>query len=256
MLTILKSSNGCTLRDLVYTLPKRYQSLDMFPEYLVLDSVQILVRWGLAEVFVGDKLMAPDEMQKFDRWNWPHDISVYVSKATLEMEETLGVTFEAFHTRIFGEPAEHSLAAIYLYGRKYIFVLMPFAEDLKPVYDDHIRAVTSRLDLPVARADDFFTNGSIMADIWSGINQATIVIADCTRRNPNVFYEIGLAHAIGKSTILITQSLDDVPFDLRHLRVIVYEFSPRGMKKFEEALENTIKTLMSSLPPNAVSTRS
>jgi hypothetical protein len=55
-----------------------------------------------------------------------------------------------------------------------------------------------------------------------------------------VFYEIGLAHAIGKETILILRSLADVPFDLRHLRFIVYKYTPPGMKAFETALVNAV----------------
>jgi len=68
------------------------------------------------------------------------------------------------------------------------------------------------------------------------------VIADCTGRNPNVFYEIGLAHASGKPVILITQNSDDVPFDIRHLRYIQYDYTPRGMRVFEKRLVDTLKT--------------
>jgi hypothetical protein len=121
-----------------------------------------------------------------------------------------------------------------------VFVAMPFSSKLEPVYEDHIKKAIARLDLEVGRADDFFRRGSIMSDIWSAIHAARVVVADLTGRNPNVLYEIGLAHAIGKDTILISQSMDDVPSDLRHLRVIVYEFSPRGMKAFEKQLVMTI----------------
>jgi hypothetical protein len=79
-----------------------------------------------------------------------------------------------------------------------------------------------------------------MGDVWSAINAAKVIVADCTGRNPNVMYEIGLAHAIGRHTILISQSIDDVPFDLRHLRVIVYDYTPRGMREFEMKLAETI----------------
>lgn len=124
-----------------------------------------------------------------------------------------------------------------------VFVLMPFTPALKPVYDDHIKRalLASELKLRVGRANEFFGVGSIMSDIWSAIHAARTVVADCTGRNPNVFYEIGLAHAIGKHTILISQSLDDIPFDLRHLRIIVYEYTPRGMQAFETTLIETIR---------------
>jgi len=60
-------------------------------------------------------------------------------------------------------------------------------------------------------------------------------------KNPNVFYEIGIAHTLGKQTVLITQRLADIPFDLRHLRVIPYEYTPKGMQKFETSLTETLR---------------
>jgi len=128
-----------------------------------------------------------------------------------------------------------------------IFVLMPFSDSLKPVFDDHISHVSTMLDLTVARADNFFTNQSIMSDIWSGICSTQLIVADCTGRNTNVFYEVGLSHSIGKPVILITQKTEDVPFDLRHIRYICYEFTPRGMKDFEDKLMNTILTTLDDL---------
>lgn len=101
------------------------------------------------------------------------------------------------------------------FGTKYkcdILVFMPFADELSPVYEDHIKSVAVKLGRTIARADDFFTNDQIVNEIWTALVNTKLVIADCTQRNPNVFYEIGLAHAIGKSTILITQNSDDIPF--------------------------------------------
>jgi hypothetical protein len=70
-----------------------------------------------------------------------------------------------------------------------------------------------------------------------------LIVADCTDRNPNVFYEIGLAHAIGKPTILLTQREEDVPFDLRHWRYIAYQLTPRGMKEFEAKFKQTVRNV-------------
>ncbi len=130
--------------------------------------------------------------------------------------------------------------------RSDVFVLMPFAEELKPIYEEHIKCVTERLGLSVARSDDFFTSEHIMDELWTAMVNAKLVIADCTDRNPNVFYEIGLGHAIGKPTILITQQDSDVPFDLRHRRYIPYTYTPHGMKEFEERLASTIKAALES----------
>lgn len=137
-------------------------------------------------------------------------------------------------TPYFGKPESTPEAAD-------IFILMPFDAQLKPVYEDHIVESARKLGLRAARGDDFFTSHSVMRDIWNAVMSARVVVADCTGRNPNVFYEIGLAHAVGKPVILITQSVDDVPFDIRHLRYIQYDYTPRGMRIFEERIMETLR---------------
>jgi len=122
-----------------------------------------------------------------------------------------------------------------------VFVVMPFLKELKPVYDDHIRNTVQSMHLTVSRGDDSFTAQSVMSDIWSAINSCRIVIADCTGRNPNVFYEIGMAHTLGKPVILISQNKDDIPFDIQHIRYLLYDFTPRGMIEFEKKLAVTIR---------------
>lgn len=126
-----------------------------------------------------------------------------------------------------------------------LFVLMPFTEALRHVYDDHIKKVSMELNLTVARADDFFSAHSIMQDVWNGIFHASAIIADCTGRNPNVFYEIGLAHVLGKPVILITQNEEDVPFDVRGMRYTKYDTSTRRHSEhFEFRLKQCIRYVM------------
>ena len=130
-------------------------------------------------------------------------------------------------------------------GEEYsdILVFMPFCAEVKPIYEDHISAVCERRSLSVSRADDYFNTTFIMAEVWAAIRSAKAVIADCTGRNANVFYEIGISHALGKEVIIIAQSKDDIPFDIQHIRHIEYEYTPSGMRKFEEALEKTLLKL-------------
>lgn len=111
-----------------------------------------------------------------------------------------------------------------------IFVLMPFKESLRPVYEDHMRNLAMQHKYVMARADDLFSAGSLMSDIWNAMNAARVIVADCTGQNPNVFYEIGMAHTLGKTVILISQRLDDIPADLRGFKIILYEHSLRGWK--------------------------
>jgi hypothetical protein len=128
-----------------------------------------------------------------------------------------------------------------------VFVVMSFKPVLRPVYDDHVLKVTKSLNLAAKRADDFFGAHHIMSDVWEAINAARLIIADCTGRNPNVFYEIGMAHTLGKTVILITQNKSDVPFDLQTIRYIQYEYTPPGMKLFEENLLQTLKMELESI---------
>jgi hypothetical protein len=102
------------------------------------------------------------------------------------------------------------------------FVLMPFKEPFNTYYREvYVPAIESAQLKPV-RVDDLFRAGPIVKEIWESIVKAQMLLADLTDRNANVFYELGLAHAVGRPVILMTQNMDDVPFDLRHLRHLVY----------------------------------
>lgn len=136
---------------------------------------------------------------------------------------------------IFGVPEQPAVRAD-------IFVVMPFLKELKPVYDDHIRPAAQKMNLTIARGDDFFTAKSVMSDIWNAMSACRLVIADCTGRNPNVFYEMGMAHTLGKPVILISQNQEDIPFDIQHIRYLIYDFTPRGMMEFEKSLTATIES--------------
>jgi len=99
-------------------------------------------------------------------------------------------------------------------------------------------------DLRCIRADDIYGVSGIMQSIWEAINSSRVIIAEMTDRNPNVFYELGIAHTLGKPVIMITQSIDDVPFDLKHLRCIEYEYKPHAIKSFTDALIKTLNNVL------------
>lgn len=126
------------------------------------------------------------------------------------------------------------------------FVLMPFVKEMEPIYSDHIKPVVESEGISCQRSDEIVGTNIITFDIWEKINRSRFIIADLTGKNPNVFYEIGLAHALGKEVILITQTMNDVPFDLKSLRCIVYSFTPRGMKELEATVVKTVQIIMRS----------
>ncbi len=76
------------------------------------------------------------------------------------------------------------------------------------------------------------------------INRARFLVGELTDRNPNVFYELDVAHALSKDVILLTQSMDFVPFDLKSLRCLTYEFTSRGIQRLEKVLSATVTALM------------
>ena len=130
----------------------------------------------------------------------------------------------------------------------YCFVLMPFADtyDIQKVYQDHVKLVLeSRCGLRCERADDIYDIRGVMQLVWEGINRARLVVADLTGKNANVFYELGIAHTLGKPVVILTQSMEFVPSDLRHWKCIVYEYKPRTISKLETDLEKTVKRVLS-----------
>lgn len=108
-----------------------------------------------------------------------------------------------------------------------VFVIMPFEEKYKNVFSKHITNVCDKMKLKSLRADDMAGSTKIMEDVWSLIFNSKIIIADCTGKNSNVFYELGIAHTIGKKVIIITQNTDDIPFDIKHIRYIKYDFTSK-----------------------------
>ncbi len=109
-----------------------------------------------------------------------------------------------------------------------VFVLMPFNPKMEDVYTHHIKNLGDELGLSIQRADDNFSPKPFMEKVWDGICSAKLIIADCTQKNPNVFYEIGIAHAVGKKVLLITRSDKDIPSDIKHFEYIHYSYDQEG----------------------------
>jgi len=124
------------------------------------------------------------------------------------------------------------------------FVIMPFGEKLQPIYEDSIRPTVEAVGLRCERADEARGTTLITWDIWERINRSRFLVADLTDLNANVFYELGLAHALSKEVVLITQSMEFVPFDLKALRCICYDMTRRGTERLEQQLAATMAALM------------
>ncbi|MDB6112245.1 MAG: hypothetical protein JWR69_3995 [Pedosphaera sp.] len=116
-----------------------------------------------------------------------------------------------------------------------VAVMMPFHPGFNRVYEA-IKSACADVLLHSQRADDIWEDSVIIQDIFNLILRAKIVIVDFTGKNPNVMYETGIAHTLGKLVIPISQSLDDVPFDIKHHRVLKYLPNQEGCDALRKAL--------------------
>lgn len=123
------------------------------------------------------------------------------------------------------------------------FVVMPFAPLFDAQYEQVIRPAIESTGLTCIRGDEIYAKPQIMDDIWKSIRQCRVVVAELTGRNPNVLYEVGLAHAAGKPIILLTRNEDDVPFDLKALR---YRFYNTNDPFWGDNLKGAIKEMVTA----------
>ncbi|MGE4130789.1 MAG: hypothetical protein AB7F86_04080 [Bdellovibrionales bacterium] len=117
------------------------------------------------------------------------------------------------------------------------FVLMPFGEWFDKYYEELYKPAIREAGFEPVRADSLFNTGSVMEQIWDQISNAKILLVELTGKNPNVFYELGLSHASRKPVVFVTSDMNDVPFDLRHLRIVKYDIRmPDWGKRLREEL--------------------
>lgn len=124
-----------------------------------------------------------------------------------------------------------------------VSLMMPFLGEFNLVYTKISTAIQA-LGYECQRADNFWLHAHIMQDIIELICTSGVVICDLSHKNPNVFYEAGIAHTLGKEVILITQSMDDVPFDLRSLRCITYLNNGEGCDRLVADISARLETLL------------
>jgi len=123
-----------------------------------------------------------------------------------------------------------------------VSVMMPMSRDFSDTYAAIQRACKG-VGLRCRRADDVWDESVIVQDIFNLVFQSQIVIVDFSGRNANVMYETGIAHTLGKHVVPISQSLDDVSFDLRHHRVLRYLNNAEGLRELERKLASRLRRL-------------
>lgn len=134
------------------------------------------------------------------------------------------------------------------------FVISPFGAPFDTYFTHVIKPAVESCGLYAMRGDSLYRPTTIVDDIWKGIQDSKLLVAELTGRNPNVFYELGLAHAISKPVILLSESIEDVPFDLRAIRVLLYDKShPEWGTQLRQNLTKAIHEVLSN-PNTAIPT--
>jgi hypothetical protein len=124
------------------------------------------------------------------------------------------------------------------------FVIMQFSDEYNQLYEEVIRPVTEEFGVVCVRADEYHTTNPIIEDIINSITEASVVIADITPDNPNVFYEVGYSHALGKPTILLCdKKRTKLPFDVSSFRTLFYDNTIAGKTQVEKRLRKFLDNI-------------
>ena len=135
--------------------------------------------------------------------------------------------------------------------KKHCFVIMPFSstqsctkEEWTEIFDEVIKPAIEKSGHGYVCTRSNPVQGSIIEDILDNLDRADLVVADLTDRNPNVFYELGVRHSLRDSTILLTQRLKDIPFDLRPYVVQEYSWKTKpARRKFFTLMKEIVRRI-------------
>lgn len=116
-----------------------------------------------------------------------------------------------------------------------VFVLTPFHPDYELTYDA-IASICQSIGLKCLRGDEEHITGETFPHILRLIAQSRLVVANLDGRNANVFYELGIAHALGKPVLLVASSPKDVPFDVRTTRIVFWQSIQELRQKLRDEL--------------------
>ncbi len=126
------------------------------------------------------------------------------------------------------------------------FVIAPFKAPYSGYYENILKPAIRAADLEPVRGDEFNSITPVMEDIWKSIVNCQICLADLSENNPNVLFEVGLAMAIDKPIVIVTQNANNLPFDLKANRVIEYHPTTEGdwENRFRQKLSATLQDLV------------
>lgn len=183
--------------------------------------------WAVKDVDLIAFLQAHDLISAADADAEPDEIQL----EELPRSEPIPISPTAF--RIPDEPADPTLVSF----------MMPFTAAFDGVLTS-VRDACQDTGLVCRRADEVWDHDELIQDIFALIYRSRVVICDFTTENPNVFYEAGIAHTLGKPVIPITQNVDALPFDLRHRRALIYSADDAGLLVLREKMAARLQRLI------------
>ena len=204
---------------------------DVLIDYTYDNAIPVLTNSIIKDLAQELGIVTARGVDEFSRTHWSvKDINLFrVLLRNLQPRRTLPKVFTLSNP----EKIESSLVSF----------MMPFNLEFQNVYTQ-VSSSLEELGLRCRRADNIWENPAIIQDIVSLIDHSNIIICDCTGKNPNVFYEIGIAHTLGREVILITQNMGDIPFDLRHLRTITYQNNGEGLRELSGVITDRAQVLL------------
>lgn len=128
---------------------------------------------------------------------------------------------------------------------EHVAVMMPFDSRYDAVYEA-IRDACGDHNLETKRVDEIYGPRVVVDDIFKTIVQSRFVVSDLTKKNPNVLYETGIAHARNCDVLIVVQNEDDIPFDLRHIRFVKYLPNSEGLRRLRTDLGRSVDAILQS----------
>lgn len=170
-----------------------------------------------------------------ERWN---DVNHLILESITKLDKKLDINEKSINKNRFLESVGINEPLRKKRNRN-VFVLTPFHPRYEKTYD-LILNVCNKVGLKCSRGDEQFIRGGVLSHILKELTSASIVIANIDGRNPNVYYELGIAHALDKDVILISSSVEEVPFDLKSQRLIVWKHP----SELEKELNTTLTRIL------------
>lgn len=124
------------------------------------------------------------------------------------------------------------------------FVLMPFKDPFDNIYNKILKPTIKKVGLKPVRADEIYGTRAVIEDINHEIREATAIIADVTGKNTNVNYELGIAHTLERPVVIISQSMEDIPFDYQHYRAYIYEVTDTGKQQLQDDITKVLLKIL------------